>query len=399
MKRNVFLFTLSVVFLSSVVSGLADTSQGSKLTLVSQYGTGKLFKSGPLNILQLNGNYRQMGKQYGWLLKEELNRLYEVAVNGLFIGKKGYTYERLKEIAGPIFDAYPQRFKEIIYGMAETSGLGIEKQVLLTATELYPRFRASSSYCSGMAVWGDYTSGGPLVFGRNNDDAELFKELAGFLVVAVFNPSDFSIPIAIINYAGVIYAPSGMNREGIFLEINSGNYLGYYPDRLSIVVTLFSFLQDFATMEELGRAIKSTRVDQSSIINVADGSGAYSYECSPRDDVKQRLPDRDGLLASTNHFIESSWGLPPPDDAKEAWTLTRRNNLLDQGEKNKGAFDVEKMKEVFGAPIFGENRGVFMPSMTIYQIIAVPAELKLWVKVPDFFDWQEVDLKKLFKRK
>ena len=37
--------------------------------------------------------------------------------------------------------------------------------------------------------------------------------------------------------------------------------------------------------------------------------------------------------------------------------------------------------------------------MTIYQIIAVPAELKLWVKVPGQFDWQEVDLKKLFKKK
>ncbi len=190
-----------------------------------------------------------------------------------------------------------------------------------------------------------------------------------------------------------------MNREGIFLEINSGNYLGYYPDRLSIVVTLFSFLQDFATIKELGRATKSTRVDQSSIINVADGSVAYSFECSPKDGVKQRLPDRDGLLASTNHFVESSWGFPPPDDEKEGWTVTRRNNMLDQGEKNKGEFDVEKMKEVFDTPIFGENGGVFMPSMTIYQIIAVPAELKLWVRVPDLFGWQEVDLKKLFKKK
>ena len=143
-----------------------------------------------------------MGKQYGWLLKDELNRLYEVAVNGLFIEKKGFTYERLKAMAEPIFDAYPQRFKEIIYGMAETSGLGIEKQVLLDAIELYPKFWPFYRHCSGMAVWGDYTSGGPLVFGRNNDDDGLYKELAGFLVVTVFNPSDFSIPVAIINYAG-----------------------------------------------------------------------------------------------------------------------------------------------------------------------------------------------------
>ena len=188
-----------------------------------------------------------------------------------------------------------------------------------------------------------------------------------------------------------------MNREGVFLELNSGNSMGYYPDRLSIIVTLFSFLQDFATMEELGRAFKSTRVNLSSIINVADGNVAYSYECSP-DDVKQRPPDRDGLLASTNHFIDPSWGIPPPDDEKNAWTVTRRNNMLALGEKNKGQFDAEKMKEVLDTTI-GKDGGFTLPDMTIYQIIAVPAELKLWVKVPEQFDWQEVDLNKLFKKK
>jgi len=72
--------------------------------------------------------------------------------------------------------------------------------------------------------------------------------------------------------------------------------------------------------------------------------------------------------------------------------------MLALGEKDKGQFDAKKMKEVLDTTI-GKDGGFTIPDMTIYQIIAVPAELTLWVKVPDQFDWQEVDLKKLFKKK
>ena len=397
MRRNILTCTLCSLFLFSFTLSYAGSSQSSKLTLVSFFGGGRLFKAGKLNILQLNGNYRQMGRQYGWLLKKELNRLYDIAINDQFIQKQGFTYERLQVIAKSIFDVYPHRFKEIIYGMSETSGLGIDKQILLNAIEWYPKINAFIPHCSGFAVWGDYTGGGPLVFGRNNDDTSFYKEFSEFLTVTVFNPNDLSIPTAMINYAGVIYAPSGMNREGIFLELNSGNWTGYYPNRLSIFVTLFSFLQNFSTLGEFDAAFQSTRVNLSSIINIADKNIAYSYEM-PTNDVKRRFPDHDGVLAATNHFVDPFGEIPPPpDDEGSEWTVTRRNNLLALGEKYKGQFDVEKMKEVFETTI--DQGGATYPSGTIYQIIAVPKELKLWLSAPGHFTWQEVDLNRFFTKK
>ncbi|MCX5904019.1 MAG: C45 family autoproteolytic acyltransferase/hydrolase [Proteobacteria bacterium] len=391
MKRTVVTWTLSLFFLFSFTACFAGDRQGSRLLQVSFFNGGKLFTAGRLKVVQLNGSYRQMGRQYGWLLRDDLNRLYEIAINSRFIGKQGFTHERLQVIAQSIFDVYPQRFKEIIYGMAETSGLGIDKQIVLNAIEWYPKINSFIPRCSGLAVWGDYTGGGPLVFGRNNDDSSFYKEFAEFMVVTVFNPNDSSIPAAIINYAGVMYAPTGISREGIFLELNSGNWTGYYPDRLSIFVTLFSFLQDFSSLSELDTAFQSTRVNLSSIINAADKTSACSYEC-PTFAVKRRGPDRDGLLAATNHFVDPSWELPPqPDDEGTEWTVTRRNNLLALAEKYKGAFDAEKVQEVLDTTI--ENGGATYPGGTIYQVVAVPEELKLWLKAPGLFEWQEVDLK------
>ena len=81
--------------------------------------------------------------------------------------------------------------------MAETSGLGIDKQIVLNAIEWYPKINTFVPKCSGIAVWGDYTGGGPLVFGRNNDDTPFYKEFAKYMVTAVFNPDDSSIPVAV----------------------------------------------------------------------------------------------------------------------------------------------------------------------------------------------------------
>jgi hypothetical protein len=35
---------------------------------------------------------------------------------------------------------------------------------------------------------------------------------------------------------------------------------------------------------------------------------------------------------------------------------------------------------------------------TIYQVVAVPGELKIWIKTPGYSDWQLVDLNALFQR-
>lgn len=388
MKKSVVLGLLLLLFCSCSEGNECS----SNLTLVSEFEGGSLYKAGPVSVLQLHGSHYQMGRQYGMLLRNELTTLYTLVVARFL--DMGFTYDRLQQIADSIYAVYPEKYRDIIVGMAETSGLGIEKQVVLNAMEWFPKINAFVPHCSGVAVWGEYTTDGGMIFGRNNDDAELYKAFGGYTVVAVFNPTDVGMPVAIVNYAGAIYAPSGMNSQGIFLELNSGNWEGYYPDRPSIFLTLFSFLETYATQEQLNTAFQSVSANLSSIVNVADRTVAYSFECSTSV-VVRREPDAAGLLAATNHFVDPSWGIPPPEpDEENAWTALRRANLLSLAAANKGSFTVGKMMQVLDTTI--PEGGATQPTETIYQIIAVPRDLTLWLKAPGNFNWQMVGLRPLF---
>lgn len=389
--KNIVYLMLLLFFLCSCSNGSGGSPD---LTFVSTYEGGQFYKAGPVRVLNLRGTHYQMGRQYGALLKDDLNALYDLAV--ATYAARGFTCDRLKKTGDFIYSKYPQLYKDVIIGMAETSGLGMEKQIVLNALEWIPKINAPGPHCSGIAVWGDYTAGGPLVFGRNNDDTELFKTFGGYTTVAVLNPTDSGMPVAIVNYAGVIYAPSGMNREGIFLELNSGNSDGFHVDRPSIVLTLFSFLEKYSTQEQLNTAFQSVSPDLASIVNVADENTAYSFECSSSA-VVRRNPDAPGLMAATNHFVDPSWGIGPPvPDKDNGWTGLRRDNLLKLAADNKGSFDAAKMMQVMDKTI--TEGGVTQPAETIYQIVAVPRDRTLWLKAPTHFDWQKIDLRALFAK-
>lgn len=387
------LFVFSILLLMVFYLGGCSNSSGSNLTPVAEYEGGALFKVGPVNVLRLCGTHYQMGRQYGMLLKNELNALYELATEKY--NSIGYTNSRMQQIANAYYANFPQKYRDVIAGMAETSGLGLDKQILVNGIEIIPKINSIVPHCTGLAAWGDYTGGGPLIFGRNNDDHPFYRNFGGYTVIAVFNPTDGCIPTAIVNFAGVIYAPTGLNRHGIFMQINSGNSPGGFRlDRTPSVVSMFEALQSCSTQDQVNDAFQNIAPDISSIINVADPSGAYSYECS-LSAMKRRSADQQGLLVSTNHFIDPSWGLDPPEpDSDNGWTVARRNNGLAWAEKTKGYISVNPMKDILSKDITSEG-GLFSSS-TIYQVVAVPEQLIIWLRAPDHFDWQKIDLIELF---
>ena len=395
LKILLVLFLVPAVMSVSAPSGVAAGQDTAVLHPSAEFEGGKLYRNGSIGVLELAGSYRGMGRQYGMLQRKELADLYRVAIEDCFVGKQGMSREKMAVAAKAVFDPYPRRYKEIVYGMAETSGLGLDRQILLNAIEWYPKI-AHLSYgrCSGMAAWGPYTSGGPLVFGRNNDDDPLYKDFARFMTVAVFKPCDGSIPAAVINYTGAVYSPTGMNGEGLFIEMNAGPWMGFSLDRISIFTTLFSFLQDYATVSELDRAFKSTLTNLSAIVSVADAQGAFSYE-SALHDTRKADPEREGLLAATNHFVGPTWNIAQIDDRLGGWTMKRRDNLLALGEKNRGAFSPAVMMKVLDTTL---DRGGATVDGTIYQVVAVPAQRKIWLKMPGLQEWTEIALGPLFQR-
>jgi hypothetical protein len=367
------------------------------LSLISCTNTtsGKLEKAGKINVLALRGTYRQMGEQYGSMLKDELKANYNGIVKGLH-GLDGLSLKDMQDFGDSMYANYPQKYKEIVQGLAETSGLGLQKAKVLNAQEIYisaalvDMFRKKNG-CTGMATWGDYSSG-PLVFGRNYDLGPINHQYA---TMVVYNPTDGSVPVASWTFAGCIYVTSGMNSSGVFLELNNGSASDpsdFTASRPWAPIELFAFLEQSTSLGQLTSYFESTRPDLSYIVQGADRHSAVSFEWATSG-VKVRQPDKNGLLVATNAFFDPSWGQTPEDGVD--FVITRRTNLFALAEQNKGKFSPEVMMKVISTPL--EEGGAFRaPNLTSYEIVAQPEALTMWVRVPEYQDWVKIDLKRYF---
>jgi len=378
-----------------------------EMKVVSEFEGGKLYKAGKINVLELCGNYRQMGRQYGGLLKSDWEKCYQIAFEKYFIGKNGMTYETLDKIAKDYFRRLPKRLQDLIYGMAETSGISLDKHILLNTldacVEIWGAYgklipSAQGMGCSAIAAWGEYTGGGPLVVGRNYDYVAYLEELLPFMECVVYNPNDGSIPTASFAALGAVYTQNGMNRSGIFLELNddASTEVITRHDRVPNMANLMLFLLDNSSMDGINTGFNTTLPDFACIILVADKDGAYSYEWATYG-LRRTTGRASGLLAASNDFTDPSWGLWPSPSGESA---ERRENLYALGEKYKGKLNVNTMKKLLATPI--DKGGATRPKSsrveTLYQMIAVPSELKWWINLLNYQDWTEIDLAPLFAK-
>lgn len=360
---------------------------------MNAFENGVKTKAGKLCVIELCGTWLEMGRQYGALMASELRDMYERGVRRLCDEENA---EALAHTAGKFFANYPYKFKSLMRGMSETSGLTLDELKLVNAVEVIAAQSLEQPQCSGIAAWGDY-SDGPLVYGRNYDYLPWFRELADNLVLACFRPGDGSLAVATLGFAGEIYAVNGMNEKGIFLELNNGMPSGgalWYDSRVPAVVELFSFLFDAESLDQIESFFKTTKANFAYIVGVADGQTARCFEW-PVFEVKRREShSRLGLTVLTNHFTEFSWGLPRPEDKRFWMTRTRRQNLLTLAKHFKGSINDKVMKDIMDTRI--EDLGA-TTDLTVYQLVAVPERFELWFKVPGVQDWSLIDMRALLK--
>lgn len=395
MLRKALFVLIAIAFIFTPICG-AEISTRSGLKHIASHNGASLYKANKFNVLVLNGNYKQMGRQYGHLMKKELGKMYEIAIEKGFIKEQKLPYDVLRKASLRFYAEYPARFQAIVEGMSETSGIEKEKLIILGQIVTLVGVTKTGVHCSGIAAWGPYTSGGPLVFGRDFDYPLYFKDFAEFMTIVAYNPNDGSIPVAQIGYAGQMDTLTAMNKAGLFTEINDGAVSGgsdLNGNKLVVTIMPLTFLLDSSTMDQLDSAIETTRSSYAIIYNVADKNIAYSYEWSIND-VKRRAPDADGLMVATNHFVDPAWKSPEPEGDPYN-TVVRRKNLLALGEQYKGRFNPGTMMAILDLPY---DRGGVTRDSTIYEIVAIPAELKIWLKAPGYQDWTEVELGKIFAK-
>lgn len=185
----------------------------------------------------------------------------------------------------------------------------------------------------------------------------------------VYLATDGWLPVADVSYLGFFFSQSGMNENGIFFDLQNGamsdpSFVPGLPDGNDM---LFTFLARASTLDEMDELFIITPAEGGVIMNAADATEARVYEYATYD---VRIRHGNGLLASSNHFINPDWGLAPlPDGMAGFYTNERLANLLQLGEANKGHVDVAVMQQIFdttisqGGPTWDDGR-------TYHQIIA-----------------------------
>ena len=391
-------FSISFVFAGDIVK--ESPSSQKSMQLLSSFEGGKLYSAGIFSVLELSGTYRQMGRQYGHLMSVKIKEMYnevanQYAKNGVIcsdISLEGFSMQ--------LFRLYPRRFQDLAQGMSETSTMDINKIAVLNEFfDYFLRCRPGSGdtgHCSEISVWSGYSKDGKLVMGRNFDFPSFYRAFNKHIVIVVYNPSDASNSAAVITYPGQIGSIQVFNSRGLVLENNNGVASGdsgrYFGKRIPFMIKDLGAMLDSSTVEGLDAALVTSRMHYPLIYNIAYPGGAFNYEMTTYD-VKRRQ-GQDGLLIGTNHFISPGWGLPASEyleaikDSKE-----RYDNLKNLAERNKGKINASIMMDV------PQDKGGATPQdKNIYQFVALPVDLKIWVKALTYSDWTEVDLKTLLHK-
>ena len=356
----------------------ADTSKATK------------FKVGPVSVVDLHGTWYEMGRQFGDLMKDELHDIYDF-LQTIIAANQGNS-DKTDSIVEQQKSQTPYRICEFMKGAAETSGLTYDQIHMINAVERI----GGLPHCSVAMAWGDYTDGS-LVIGRNYDYADYFSQIADDVAVTVYHPADGALATATIGYVGEIYAVNAINEAGIFLELNNGKPSANIKSpnyRFTGTTMLFDIMFDADDLNDIDLFFNTTNSSSSSIINVADSQKGVSYEWCPIDVKHGESENPEGLLVSTNYFLNPEWDFPVPSDADSWNAISRRDNLLKLLEAKKGSVDVSVMQDIIATPF--EDGGAML-DLTVYQLVVVPETFELWIRVIDAEDdaWFSVDLASL----
>jgi hypothetical protein len=405
MKRESYLLTLllTLIVINSCVYSKDKSnpllSPTNLSTPIRTFENAKLYLSSGdsdvhFKVAVLYGDWHEMGRQYGYLFRELIIEFY-----GVVFRDSGLSYSYLKTKSEEYYDNYPQNVKDLISGLAETSGLSLEQQKILYSMPRLIFFAPNMGGCSQLSVWGDYTGGQPLVIGRNADLASPFVNYQKYLCVVVYNPKGSTNSAATVTFVATNPMPATyINSSGIYIAVNSGRSSDptYNEERTTrFSSTISSAVFNCVTIKDVNDTLMNpANLPGGAIINVADTNEGRVYELSSN---SSKMRTGNGFVAVTNHFIIPEWtGLPNvPQGAIGAYTIERLNNMSNLVEQYKGSIDARQMMKIFEKNFF--EGGPTFDTYTIFQVVTVPSAKIMWIKTPEYSDWEKIDLNLFFK--
>ncbi|MGK6351635.1 C45 family autoproteolytic acyltransferase/hydolase [Parapedobacter sp. DT-150] len=189
--------------------------------------------------------------------------------------------------------------------------------------------------CTSFAAWGSQTADGKLLIGRNFDFymGDAFSEEK---IVAFIQP-DSGYNHAMVTWAGMVGAVSGMNEKGLTVTINAGKSDRPLQAKTPISLLTREILQYAATIDEAIHIAQQHEVFVSESILVgsaADGRAAL-IEVSPQKFGVYEVANSAELLVCANHFQSQPY-------------QTDRNNLRRLAESHS-QYRFDRMHELIAS--------------------------------------------------
>ena len=434
---SLFLIVLAVMMVTSCGSDTSSTTR----SFTTPTGTGYLRKSNTLWILNLEGNYADMGRQYGALLKSELATLDKELEKIL-----GQNFT-VPSVVAAVKNQMEPREDQLLTGMEQESGLS-RYQLERLNTSL---FFIYDSGCSAFAATGPQTESGFTVAGRNFDNprGEFSRILRGNSILVIFNPKEQFTgngahrdnSVAIMTQIGWLYGLTTLNSKGIYLEYNNGMNSIRLPTNSAALLTQLSTKRDglhqnlYAafdadTLEEVDARF-SAPVAVATITQVADKSRIWHYERSPdfytpeptvyakkinageaRGDQGYDNPPNMDIF--TNHFFLTNWSnqrfdYTSADNDSGSRTFARLRNLQNLATQPGTTINPTTMKEIMTTPLRADGTGgpfipteLTSPDVTHFTSVTDIANKIMHIypyvdTLPDAPHWSVVDLTREFR--
>jgi hypothetical protein len=377
----------------------------------------------------LNGTYYEMGRQYGHLLKEQMAWHLNELKNEFFVTTAGNNpvdqpaplmnhKELTKMFMAGYYNAMPYDHKQMLKGATETSGLSFEDVVFMEYMLQAVIYSAGISGCTSAAVWGEASRDGRLYTGRNHDFGLSWRERLGRIaVVRITNPANSDISVAAFTRAGQLTTAIDLiNSKGLYIEFNNADNTrpSSLPTNMRATDNLaFSLVSDYQSVEELNVIVPTMKSNDALLMLAADPTEAMYFELSPNLSVRTEPELLDGQLTSrANQALHPVWNMDVDSDPERAiaFSKIRRKNMVEFLSKDPSTNDDAKMRAFLSKEIIVDGKvsdgaacimepAVKVEDWTSYQTVTIPAELKVYWRIPTHTPWLEIDLKKFFTNK
>lgn len=241
--------------------------------------------------------------------------------------------------------------------------------------------------CTSFAAWGRHTADGKLLIGRNFD-FYVGDDFSKEKMVAFIRP-DSGYNHAMVTWAGMVGAVSGMNEKGLTVTINAGKSAMPLKAKTPISLLTREILQYAATLDE---AIDIARrrdvfVSESILVGSAVDGKAVIIEVSPKKFGVFEVKNGADLLVCANHFQSESYqsdknNLRQLAESHSKYRFDRMHELIAATPRltPSAAADMLRNREGKGdTPLGYGNEMAINQLLAHHGVIFQPADRIMWV--------------------